>query len=55
MSKALILAEVINRRCPSNRSRRCVDFQRGELEWGTNNIYFDHYSYALDVKELRSK
>jgi hypothetical protein len=30
-----------------------VDFQRGELEWGTNNIYFDQYSYELDVKELK--
>ena len=32
-----------------------VDFQRGELERGTNNIYFDQYSYKLDVTELRSK
>lgn len=28
-----------------------VDFQRGELEWGTNNIYFDQYRYELDLKE----
>ncbi|MGC3957893.1 MAG: transglutaminase-like domain-containing protein [Verrucomicrobiota bacterium] len=28
-----------------------VDFQRGELEWGTNNIYFDQYNYELKVKE----
>ncbi len=26
-----------------------VDFQRGELESGTNNIYFDKYSYDLEV------
>jgi len=30
-----------------------VDFQRGELEWGTNNIYFDQYDYQLEVKEVR--
>ncbi len=29
-----------------------VDFQRGELEWGSHNIYFDQYSYRLDVKEV---
>jgi transglutaminase-like putative cysteine protease len=29
-----------------------VDFQRGELESGTQNIYFDHYNYHLDVKEI---
>jgi transglutaminase-like putative cysteine protease len=29
-----------------------VDFQRGELEWGNHNIYFDQYSYDLTVKEL---
>ena len=29
-----------------------VDFQRGELESGTQNIYFDHYSYHLDAKEV---
>lgn len=28
-----------------------VDFQRGELEWGTNNIYFDQYNYELNIKE----
>jgi hypothetical protein len=28
-----------------------VDFQRGELEWGTNNIYFDQYNYELQIKE----
>lgn len=30
-----------------------VDFQRGELEWGTNNIYFDQYGFKLEVKEVR--
>jgi transglutaminase-like putative cysteine protease len=29
-----------------------VDFQRGELEWGKHNIYFDQFSYDLTVKEL---
>jgi len=29
-----------------------VDFQRGELEWGDHNIYFDQYSYHLDWKEV---
>jgi hypothetical protein len=29
-----------------------VDFQRGELEWSGHNIYFDQYSYKLEVKEL---
>lgn len=32
-----------------------VDFQRGELEWGTNNIYFDQYSYQLEVREVQPK
>jgi transglutaminase-like putative cysteine protease len=30
-----------------------VDFQRGELEWGNHNIYFDKYSYDLTVKEIK--
>jgi hypothetical protein len=30
-----------------------VDFQRGELEWGAQNIYFDQYSYELVVKEVK--
>jgi transglutaminase-like putative cysteine protease len=30
-----------------------VDFQRGELEWSGGNIYFDRYSYNLDVQELK--
>jgi transglutaminase-like putative cysteine protease len=30
-----------------------VDFQRGELEWGKHNIYFDQFSYDLTAKELR--
>lgn len=29
-----------------------VDFQRGELEWGTNNIYFDQFNYDLKIKEV---
>jgi transglutaminase-like putative cysteine protease len=29
-----------------------VDFQRGELEWGGHNVYFDHFSYELTAKEL---
>jgi transglutaminase-like putative cysteine protease len=29
-----------------------VDFQRGELESGSQNIYFDHYGYHLDAKEV---
>ena len=29
-----------------------VDFQRGELEWGGHNIYFDQYSYKLEIQEL---
>jgi hypothetical protein len=31
-----------------------VDFQRAELESGTDNIYFNQFSYSLDVKELPS-
>lgn len=30
-----------------------VDFQRGELEWSTHNIYFDQFSYELTAKELQ--
>jgi transglutaminase-like putative cysteine protease len=30
-----------------------VDFQRGELEWDGGNIYFDNYSYKIDVRELK--
>jgi len=29
-----------------------VDFQRGELESGGQNIYFDQYSYKLEIKEV---
>lgn len=29
-----------------------VDFQRGELESGDNNIYFDKYSYKLEVEPV---
>ena len=28
-----------------------VDFQRGELESGGTNIYFNHYHYSFEVKE----
>jgi transglutaminase-like putative cysteine protease len=40
---------------PAKRSLRSdtVDFQRGELEWGDHNIYFDQYSFKLDLKEAR--
>src|SRR5260221_7934033 len=27
-----------------------VDFQRGELEWGDHNIYFDQYTYELQCR-----
>jgi hypothetical protein len=30
-----------------------VDFQRGELEWGNHNIYFDQYSWSLKWDEIR--
>jgi hypothetical protein len=30
-----------------------VDFQRGELEWGGHNIYFDQYAYSFTLKELK--
>jgi hypothetical protein len=29
-----------------------VDFQRGELEAGGHNIYFDHFDYELSAKEI---
>jgi transglutaminase-like putative cysteine protease len=40
---------------PPKQSMRSddVDFQRGELEWGTHNIYFDQFSYDLTAKELQ--
>ena len=39
---------------PAKKSMRSddVDFQRGELESGTNNIYFDKYSWDLQIEEL---
>jgi transglutaminase-like putative cysteine protease len=39
---------------PPKKSMRSddVDFQRGELESGTNNIYFDKYSWDLQFEEL---
>ncbi|HWP81357.1 MAG TPA: transglutaminase-like domain-containing protein [Bacteroidota bacterium] len=41
---------------PPKRSFRSdnVDFQRGELEYGETNIYFDKYSFKLDVQEVKS-
>ena len=30
-----------------------VDFQRGELEWGDKNLYFNQFSYSLTLKELK--
>jgi transglutaminase-like putative cysteine protease len=40
---------------PPKRSPRSddVDFQRGELEWGDHNIYFDKYSYELVWKPVK--
>ncbi len=40
---------------PPKQSMRSdnVDFQRGELEWGDHNIYFDQYSYKFTVKEIK--
>ena len=39
---------------PKNSMRSdTVDFQRGELEWGGHNIYFDKYSYDFEVKEVK--
>lgn len=45
---------------PPKRSMRSddVDFQRGELEWGNHNIYFDQYFWNLkwdEIKVLRPK
>jgi transglutaminase-like putative cysteine protease len=39
---------------PPKQSMRSddVDFQRGELEAGGHNLYFDQYSYDLKVKEI---
>src|SRR2546426_470139 len=40
---------------PPKQSMRSdtVDFQRGELEWGDHNIYFDQYSWDLKWKEIK--
>jgi len=40
---------------PPKQSMRSddVDFQRGELEWGGHNIWFDQYSYKLEYKEVK--
>lgn len=39
---------------PPKRSMRSddVDFQRGELEYGDHNIYFDKYSFNFNFKEV---
>lgn len=39
---------------PAKRALRSdnVDFQRGELEAGNRNIYFDQFDYQLSVKEI---
>ena len=41
---------------PPKQSMRSdnVDFQRGEMEYGNHNIYFDKYSYKLTYKELEA-
>jgi len=42
---------------PPKRSLRSdvVDFQRGELEAESGNIYFDHYSYGLVIEEEQQR
>ena len=30
-----------------------IDFQRGELEWKGENIYFNHWDYHLDVTSIK--
>ena len=46
---------IITSRDAAQRAMRSddVDFQRGELEWGNHNIFFDHFSYHLTSKEFR--
>jgi len=40
---------------PPKQSMRSdnVDFQRGELEWGRHNLYFDQFAYELELKEVK--
>jgi len=40
---------------PPKKSLRSdtVDFQRGELEWDEQNLYFDQYTFRLDLRELK--
>jgi transglutaminase-like putative cysteine protease len=40
---------------PPKQSMRSddIDFQRGEVEWSTNNIYFDKYTFDLNVEDMR--
>ncbi len=39
---------------PPKRSMRSddIDFQRGELEYGDKNIYFDKYTFRLNAREI---
>jgi hypothetical protein len=39
---------------PAKRTMRSddVDFQRGELEYGDKNLYFDQFSYSLNMREV---
>jgi transglutaminase-like putative cysteine protease len=45
-------SQILNPPKQSMRSDN-VDFQRGELEWGNHNIYFDQYSYEFTIKEVK--
>jgi hypothetical protein len=40
---------------PPKQSMRSdnADFQRGELEYGNHNLYFDQYSYRFRVEEIK--
>ncbi len=40
---------------PPKRTMRSddVDFQRGELEYGDKNLYFNQFSYSLTFVELK--
>ena len=30
-----------------------VDFQRGEVEWDGGNLYFDNWSYDMEIEYLK--
>ena len=32
-----------------------VDFQRGEVEWASANLYYDQFDYALKATVIPSK